>query len=105
MAPPLALEPGAEMVWDGRFRLAIAADGPPGLRVGALGNGAPEAVRRLLTAFPAAVRPTLPALYDQQGLCVVPHLGYNRGVPVGSVLRWIVATPSAPVTSGGSRLV
>lgn len=105
MAPPLALEPGAEMVWDGRFRLAIAADGPPGLRVGALGNGAPEAVRRLLVPFPAAVRPTLPAFYDVQGLCVVPHLGYNRGVPVGSVLRWIVATPSAPVTSGGSRLV
>ena len=105
MAPPLVLTAGTDMVWDGRFRLAVAAHIPPGLRVGALGNGAPPEVRRLLAPLPAAVRPTLPAFYDVQGLCAVPHLGYNRGVPVGSVPRWIVAAPSAAATSGGRRLV
>lgn len=105
MAPPQAVEPGAEILWDGRFRLAVPAHIPPGLRVGALGDGAPTDVRRLLAPLPAAVRPTLPAFYDVQGLCAVPHLGYNRGVPVGSVPRWIVAAPLAAVTSGGRRLV
>lgn len=105
MAPPVTLSPGMSECWDGRFRVAVAADAPPGLRLGGLGYGAPEAVRRLLGAMPAAVRATLPAIYDQQGLCAVPHLGYNRGVPVASVLRWIAATPSAPVTLGRRRLV
>lgn len=104
MAPPLMLAAGQDMVWDGRFRLSVPADVPPGLQVGGLGDGAPPEVRRLLVQLPAAVRPTLPAFFDAQGLCAVPHLGYNRGVPVGSVPRWIVAAPSA-AASGGRRLV
>jgi len=83
----IALRPGQSATWDGRFRLSLGqrlphASGP--LRVGALG----EAGSALLAArtaalranpLPAAVRPSLPALRDLDGLLAVPHLHYGRG--------------------------
>ncbi|MCR6632589.1 MAG: tRNA lysidine(34) synthetase TilS [Magnetospirillum sp.] len=110
MAPPLPLVPGAVMAWDGRFRLEVAEDAPAGLVLAPLGaqgwnRVAALAKPRRLPALPAAVRPTLPAILDHQGICAVPHLGYNRGTVVGCALRWIVAAPSSPVTPAGHCLV
>jgi tRNA(Ile)-lysidine synthase len=109
MAPPVALSPGAEIVWDGRFRAEVAADAAPGLTLGALG---PHGWRRIanlagggLPPVPAAVRPTLPAVYGADGISAVPHLGYNRSNEAGRCLRWIVAAPSNPLTVAGHCLV
>lgn len=83
VAPPLALMPGGRFRWDGRFEGEVAAGAPPGLTLGALGGqgwrkvaaamGKPGPVR-----VPACARPTLPAIYTQDGIFAVPHLGYNR---------------------------
>lgn len=110
MAPPLPLMPGAEQVWDGRFRVKVADSAPSGLTLGGLGVTGWNRVARLLRprrlpALPAPMRATLPALYDQQGLCAVPHLGYNQSSAAGSALRWVVAAPAVPLTAGGRCLV
>ncbi|HLO78149.1 MAG TPA: tRNA lysidine(34) synthetase TilS [Magnetospirillum sp.] len=110
MAPPLPLVPGATQVWDGRFRLKVAERAGSGLWIAALGaTGAKRLAAlvkpRRLPDVPAAVRPTLPAIYDQQGLCAVPHLGYNRGTVAEPVLQWIIAAPAVPLTAGGRCLV
>ncbi len=70
IAPPVAARPGAG--WDGRFRLA--GEGGEGLAIGAAG----EAARRLPrpAGIPAAVVPTLPALYRDGVLAAVPALAY-----------------------------
>lgn len=110
VAAAVALEPGRELVWDGRFRLLVADDAPPGLRLGALGASGWTAVRRAMgragpPAVPAPARPTLPAILDQDGVSAVPHLGYNRETAAGRALRWIVAAPANPLTVAGRCLV
>jgi hypothetical protein len=62
--------PGA--LWDRRFRLA--GPGGEGFEIGAAG----EAARRLPRPadIPAAVVPTLPALYRDGTLAVLPALSY-----------------------------
>jgi tRNA(Ile)-lysidine synthase len=74
LGPPVAARVGA--VWDGRFRLDAAAGA--GFVIGAAG----EAGRRLprpgppWAAIPPAVLPTLPAIYCNGVLAVVPALAY-----------------------------
>ncbi|NKC33732.1 hypothetical protein HEQ75_22910, partial [Roseomonas sp. BU-1] len=81
LAPPAPARPGA--LWDGRFRLEGAP--PPGWWLGALGPGARSLARP--GWLPAAVAPTLPALFRPAGpgldgdhrdtvLAAVPALSY-----------------------------
>lgn len=111
MASPVPLVPGAESGWDGRFRFRVADDAPDGFSLGGLGitgwRRVAAAVKpRRLPPVPALVRATLPAVYDRQGLCAVPHLGYNQTTAAEpAVLRWIVAAPAVSLTAGGCRLV
>lgn len=64
-------------VWDSRFE--IEARAAKGAFVGPLGSEARDRVlKERLSAFPAAVRPSLPALWDRKGLLAVPHAGYWR---------------------------
>jgi tRNA(Ile)-lysidine synthase len=100
VAPPLALIAGAEVTWDGRFAVRVAESAPPGLRLGALGRGWREAG----SGLPAAVRSVLPALYDDDGVSAVPHLGYNLGL-VGRTLQSLVLAPAHPLTVAGHCLV
>jgi tRNA(Ile)-lysidine synthase len=72
MAPPVVARPGA--AWDGRYRLARDAEPPAGTTLGALGNDA--ASLRDLSALPAAVLRTLPALRSGAAVLAVPHLRY-----------------------------
>jgi len=81
--PPVPATPG--ILWDGRFKLAKepGAELPAGMTIGALGNESKKF--RRLSALPAAVLCTLPALRGVHGLVAVPHLRYfkqwtNRGV-------------------------
>jgi tRNA(Ile)-lysidine synthase len=70
LAPSMPARPGA--LWDRRFRLA--GPGGEGFEIGAAG----EAARRLPRPadIPAAVVPTLPALYRDGTLAVLPALSY-----------------------------
>ena len=83
--PPLDVRPGTEVLWDGRFLVAVRpAQGRRSvarlLRLGR--DGWAEVVGRRpdlrRNPVPAAVRPTLPALADEAGIRAVPHLGYRR---------------------------
>lgn len=109
LAPSLAVIPGQDVTWDGRFRAKIPADAPTGLMLGGLG---PQGWRHLaklmkggLPPCPALVRPTLPALFDQQGVCAVPHLGYNRDLGVLSRAPWLWPLPLRPLTEIAHCLV
>ena len=80
------------VLWDGRFVLRIAGRGHgENLSVRALGTAgwaAVAAADKTLRSLriPPAVRPTLPALFDLDGVREVPHLMYRRqGVDPDSV--------------------
>ena len=64
--------PGAK--WDGRFRLIATGGLPVGSTLGPLGDDA--AWLRHVSALPAAVLRTLPALRTGEQLLAVPHLHY-----------------------------
>src|SRR5262249_34601871 len=75
--------PGVPVLWDARFRIALALDngsrGSAGLvvrRLGADGWAAVTARDPLLRRhpIPAVVRPSLPALWHRRDLVAVPHL-------------------------------
>ena len=89
VSAPASLEAGDSVLWDGRFRLRSTDN-----RGGLDDAGGPMMVRRLdregwsdlprddrqalRRILPAAVRPSLPAVCDLDGVVAVPHLGYRR---------------------------
>jgi tRNA(Ile)-lysidine synthase len=109
VAAPVALVPGALLCWDGRFRVEVAADAPTGLMLGALG---PRGWSRVVAAMkphrppplPAAIRPTLPVLFGEDGISAVPYVGYNVDT-VRATLRSMVLAPALPLTVAGHCLV
>lgn len=109
MAAPVPLPPGEVVTWDGRFRVAVAADAPPGLTLGGLGQQGWRPVAaardRALPPIPAPARATLPAISGQDGVSAVPHLGYNRDGGTDRALRWIVPASAGPLAVAGRCLV
>jgi len=106
MAPPLPLVPGAVLLWDGRFRAEVAAEIPAGLRLGGLG---PRGWRRVTAGgagggIPIPARSGLPAVWDEVGVCQVPHLGYNRDGKA-SALSSLVAESGRALTETSFTLV
>ncbi len=84
---PQPLLPGAEQVWDGRFAMRAAQ---PGLWVRPLAGMAsrlPSEQRQALSALPARVRPTLPAVVDENGAVTCPILAEGASVLVRSLVR------------------
>lgn len=85
---PLALRANQSALWDCRFRVALTAPGggeevPAGLFVGALGEAGYRAIKDEIAAehralVPAPARPSLPALWDGQGVIAAPHFGFRR---------------------------
>jgi tRNA(Ile)-lysidine synthase len=87
-AGPIRILPGTSLLWDRRFEAALPATavGPVTLDylreigIAELKGRAPEPRR---TGLPRLIRPILPALWDEEGIAAVPHLGYRReGVSV-----------------------
>lgn len=109
VAEPVAAQPGGEVVWDGRFRATFAGRPDPAARLGALGAegfravaAAQPAIAR--PAFPARLRATLPALWDERGVSAVPHLRYNRSEEGVTIAR-LLFCPRRPLTSEAAYLV
>jgi tRNA(Ile)-lysidine synthase len=103
-AGPARIWPGTNLVWDRRFEVALPATaaGPVTIdyldEIGAseLHGRAPELPR---TGLPPLVRPILPALWDEDGIAAVPHLGYRReGV---SLLPELVFRPVKSLSDAG----
>ena len=106
---PVHLEPGAHLRWDRRFFVDLGPTAPSGFTLGYLGGSRAPATER--PTDPAIVRhggdlprlvfPVLPALWDEEGLAAVPHLGYSRrGV---GVLPRLSFRPANPLTQAGFR--
>jgi tRNA(Ile)-lysidine synthase len=81
-AAPVAVPPGAAILWDRRVE-ANGAAAAPVLTLGYLGrDGVAELHRREPQnpprPLPALTHPFLPALWDETGLAAVPSLGYRR---------------------------
>lgn len=79
VAPRIKIYDG--LVWDGRFRVAVSHQ--TDLEIGALGDAGlaalksfPEAVAKL-QQLPFKIRRVLPALWQGDRLCAVPHIGYE----------------------------
>ena len=98
--------PGRRPVtWDGRFLVPPArAFGLPAGRVtvARLGGAGWRAIRAAEPALahrpvPAAVRPSLPALIDPDGVLAVPHLGYTRRDATAYTAREIRFAPRNPL--------
>ena len=107
VSAPAALRAGERLVWDGRFALSLGAPRDQGsFRVAALGLAGWRAVaaRRAElrhSPIPGAVRPTLPALCDLDGVLTVPHLDYRRTceAPILNVEFLPLPRPLAPAIS------
>ncbi len=80
MPPPVTLQPGANIVWDGRFCLSAPANMPTPLVLSALGRDGVAALRKAkfaTPAVPAAVLWTLPSVWLPHRLLVgVPSVNY-----------------------------
>jgi tRNA(Ile)-lysidine synthase len=107
-ASPARISPGMSLLWDWRFEVALPATaaGPVTLDyldeigVAELNSRAPELSR---TGLPLLVRPILPALWDEDGIAGVPHLGYRReGV---SLLPELVFRPVKSLSDAGFAVV
>ncbi len=93
MQPPVPAGHGA--VWDGRFRLESAAKFPPATTLGGLGAAARQV--RHLSGLPAAVLAMLPALWQDDEIVAIPHLGISKPGRLGPLrLCPALETPPCP---------
>jgi tRNA(Ile)-lysidine synthase len=110
-APPLRLRPGERSMWDRRFEIMTPRNGGP-FTIGYLG-GYPSLTetlrldRRLPQLrhawLPRLLFPVVPAVWDEEGIAGVPHLGYGReGV---ADLPQVVFRPATSLTQAGFAVV
>jgi tRNA(Ile)-lysidine synthase len=82
-APPaMDLPPGRAVVWDGRFELVASR---PGLKVRMLAGEAsrlPRSQQSRLKTLPPAARPTLPLIFDADGVVSCPILAERSSTRV-----------------------
>jgi len=104
MAPAVAVEPGRTVIWDGRFRAAVPAGGPPGLTLGPLAMVKIPATARTV---PAVARAGIGALFDGKGLVMAPALRFYRdgAAPSGVTEEAILLRSTRPATGAGIKVV
>ena len=108
LTEPVRLMPGANCLWDRRFKVAlpVAAGGP--VRIGYLGRAGVAELNRTTpqlrhNSLPRLLYPVLPAVWDEEGIAAVPHLGYRRQGVV--VLPQIGFQPINPLTRAAFTVV
>ncbi len=103
LAAPVPAPPGARVNWDGRFSVALPADAPKGLILGALGT---VNVNETSRALPAVARIGIAALRDDRGIMAVPALGFCRDGAAGKVAPdALLLRASRPATTAGIKVV
>jgi tRNA(Ile)-lysidine synthase len=107
-AEPVRLTPGASVAWDGRFRVELPLTASEPVSVGYLGRAgvieindrAPQLQR---AGLPRLIFPILPAVWDENGIVAVPHLGYRRERI--AALPQFIFRPVNPLTRAGFAVV
>jgi tRNA(Ile)-lysidine synthase len=105
---PIRLRPGERIIWDRRFEIVTLPVGHRSFTIGYLGLAATSRLDRLTlqqgkARLPRFLLPILPALWDEQGIAAVPHLGHKReGV---SGLPQVVFRPVNALTQAGFAVV
>ena len=71
------------MLWDRRFRIVLPATATESVTVGYLGRSGVVALKSHPPeprgcGMPRLVYPVLPAVWDEEGIAAIPHLGYRR---------------------------
>ena len=107
-ADPVRLPPGASCLWDCRFSLALPGAASGAVTVGYLGHAGIAGLNRQRPqprrgSLPRLVYQILPAVWDEEGIAAVPHLGYRRQA-VG-VLPQVRFRPINPLTRPGFTVV
>ena len=104
--------PNGDTLWDGRFRVVFSggAAGRDRARLRALGEAGWRDVRDRLdrvSAVPDRARRALPAVYDDQGVLEVPHLGYRRNPALGGdpVVARLAFAPARPLAASEFAVV
>jgi tRNA(Ile)-lysidine synthase len=82
-AGPVRLTPGTSLLWDRRFSVVLPATATGAVTVGYLGRSGVVALDRhrpetRRCGLPRLIYPIFPAVWDQEGIAAVPHLGYRR---------------------------
>jgi tRNA(Ile)-lysidine synthase len=82
-AGPVRLTPGTSFLWDRRFIVVLPASATGAVTVGYLGPSGVVALNRhrpqtRCRSLPRLIYPILPAVWDEEGVAAVPHLGYRR---------------------------
>src|SRR5712691_7132103 len=100
---PVRLDPGANLLWDRRFAVDLAATAPRGFTLGYLGQSGAAVAEGGTGDLPRLIYSVLPALWDEEGLAAVPHLGWRRA-GVGVLPRLLFRTGN-PLTHAGFTVV
>ena len=105
---PVPLTPGDSIFWDRRFHVTLPLDGATRLTIGYLGLAGVTELNRLAaqgwrSRLPRLLFPILPAVWDDNGIAAVPHLGY-RSKRAGVSPRFIFR-PVNPLTQAGFAVV
>ena len=101
-SPPVALKPDVAMLWDRRFEV-VSGHAADGLTLGYLGQSGGKLADDCGRSVPRLVHAVLPALWDQQGLAAVPHLGWRR--PASAAAPRLVLRPASGLTQAGFTVV
>ena len=100
---PVWLGPGSAIRCDRRFAAALAPTAASGFMLGCLGQSGASAPEDCDGDLPRLAHAVLPALWDEQGLAAIPHLGYRRAV-IGE-LPVLSFRPANPLTRAGFTVV
>lgn len=107
-ARPVAVAPGASLVWDRRFAVDSPAGASSQVILGYLGRAGVAELNRLSPELrrigpPPLIRPIFPGLWDEKGLAAVPHLGYRRNEE--ALLPKLVFRPVKSLSDAGFAVV
>jgi tRNA(Ile)-lysidine synthase len=106
-AGPIRLTPGTSFLWDRRFSVVLPPTATGAVTVGYLGRSGVVALNRhwreMHRGLPRLIYPILPAVWDQEGIAAVPHLGYRR--EGAASLPEFSFRPINPLTRAGFTVV
>jgi tRNA(Ile)-lysidine synthase len=107
-APPIRLEPKDRVIWDRRFKVTSPPTASGRFTIAYLGLDGVAQLNRLApqlrrSRLPRLLLPSFPAVWDDNGIAAVPHLGFRRqGV---GALPQVIFQPVNPLTPAGFAVV